>query len=280
MMLPQGNRESNITRFTGFAEEYDQYRPEPPTALLSLLSDYIGGRPQLVADIGCGTGLSSFIWQSRADRVIGVEPNDDMRSVAERKRERLADSTGTRFDFVSGYSNSLPFLASGSVDLVTCSQSFHWMEPASTLAEAARVLRSGGVFAAYDCDWPPVVGSWELETAYLRVSELSDAVISREITPQQAADKRDKEQHLSHIRTCGHFRYSSELILHHSQPIDADRYVGLALSQGSYRTVRKLGGSPQVDEAVREFRELAEHVFQSSRSREVRFGYRVRFGVK
>ncbi|MBV8225541.1 MAG: hypothetical protein JO232_10170 [Verrucomicrobia bacterium] len=40
--------------------------------------------------------------------------------------------------------------------MITASQSFHWMEPVSTLHEVARILRAGGVFAAYDCDWPPV----------------------------------------------------------------------------------------------------------------------------
>lgn len=32
----------------------------------------------------------------------------------------------------------------------TVAQALHWMEPASTLAEVARILRPGGVFAAYD----------------------------------------------------------------------------------------------------------------------------------
>ena len=44
--------------------------------------------------------------------------------------------------------------AHASADIVTCSQSFHWMEPEPTLAEIARILRPGGVFAAYDYDWP------------------------------------------------------------------------------------------------------------------------------
>ena len=35
-------------------------------------------------------------------------------------------------------------------------QALHWMEPAPTFGEVARLLRPGGVFAALDCDWPPV----------------------------------------------------------------------------------------------------------------------------
>lgn len=48
-------------------------------------------------------------------------------------------------------------LPDDSVDIITCSQSFHWMEPQSTLREFARVPRPGGIFVAYDCDWPPVL---------------------------------------------------------------------------------------------------------------------------
>jgi SAM-dependent methyltransferase len=56
-------------------------------------------------------------------------------------------------------------LPASSADIVTCSQSLHWMEPEPTFAEVARILRSGGLFVAYDYDWPPTV-LWEVEQAY------------------------------------------------------------------------------------------------------------------
>ena len=37
---------------------------------------------------------------------------------------------------------------------MTCAQSLHHVEPEGTLAEIGRILRVGGVFAAYDYDWP------------------------------------------------------------------------------------------------------------------------------
>ncbi|GJM69351.1 hypothetical protein HMSSN036_15670 [Paenibacillus macerans] len=43
---------------------------------------YLGRAPEYVADVGCGTGLSTMIWLKHAERVIGIEPNDDMRGVA------------------------------------------------------------------------------------------------------------------------------------------------------------------------------------------------------
>ena len=58
-------------------------------------------------------------------------------------------------NFVSGFSDNTG-LENSSVDIITCSQSFHWMNPETTLNEASRILKKGGVFAVYDCDWPPV----------------------------------------------------------------------------------------------------------------------------
>src|SRR5437764_8335768 len=70
--------------WTGVADAYDAYRPHTPAVLLDLLPQLAGiQRPQLVVDLGSGTGLSTFDWVGRADAVIGVEPNADMRRRAE-----------------------------------------------------------------------------------------------------------------------------------------------------------------------------------------------------
>ena len=58
--------------------------------------------------------------------------------------------------FEPGVAQAIAF-PGGAADIVTCAQSLHDMEPEGALAEIARVLRPGGVFAAYDYDWPPVV---------------------------------------------------------------------------------------------------------------------------
>jgi SAM-dependent methyltransferase len=68
----------------------------------------------------------------------------------------LIDRSGyERAGFSSTYDRHRPRTPQALVDaLVTCSQSLHWMEPEPTFAEVARILRRGGVFAAYDYDWP------------------------------------------------------------------------------------------------------------------------------
>ena len=131
----QAIRQSGYLR-AGFADQYDAFRPSPPPVLLEALSRYAGPSPlRRVVDLGSGTGLSTRAWAARADEVVGIEPNPEMRKAAElrtsqenvRYVEAFADRTG---------------LESASADLVTCSQSFHWMERGPVLAEAARILRA------------------------------------------------------------------------------------------------------------------------------------------
>ena len=60
--------QANIDRFDGFAKLYDDSRPVPPPALIDAVLRYLGRKPSLVADVGSGTGLSTFPWASRASR--------------------------------------------------------------------------------------------------------------------------------------------------------------------------------------------------------------------
>ncbi|HBR30515.1 MAG TPA: class I SAM-dependent methyltransferase, partial [Clostridiales bacterium] len=71
--------------------------------------------------------------------------------------------------FVKAFANDTT-LEDNIADVVVCSQSFHWMEPAETLAEINRILKKGGIFAAIDCDWPPVCNR-QAEEAYNQLSE-------------------------------------------------------------------------------------------------------------
>jgi ubiquinone/menaquinone biosynthesis C-methylase UbiE len=144
-MVPEGNDVNNVERFSGFENDYDLYRPQAPNTVIEILLKYLGQKPAIVVDLGCGTGLSSYVWKGFADRIIGVELNDDMRKKALEKLERCKDAG--HISFMKGYSNQLE-LEIGTIDIITCSQSFHWMDPFSTLKEVSRVLKTDGIFAA------------------------------------------------------------------------------------------------------------------------------------
>ena len=124
-------------------------------------------------------------------------------------------------------------------DVVTCSQSFHWMEAEPTLAEAARILRPGGVFAAYDYDWPPVV-DWEVEAAF---EELLRAWAGRD--PVDEAMRYAKEGHLERMRASGRFRQTREVVLHSLERGSAERIVGMAMSLGPMVVLLQEGTSEE-----------------------------------
>jgi len=251
----------------GFSAHYDRFRPRPPQALLDLLCRYSrADRPRLVVDLGCGTGLSTRAWSGAAERAIGIEPNPAMLAAAEpargvEYREAFAAETG---------------LDDGCADIVTCSQSLHWMEPEPTFAEAARILRPGGVFGAYDYDWPPVVDP-EVDDAFLAYQgRRRDVRRARRI--QQGADRWAKEQHLGRMRASGRFRYCSEALLHSIEEGDAERVGGFARSFGlPFVDI----SDEQLERELRidELDAVARRVL-GNRTVPFLFGYRVRIGVR
>jgi len=250
----------------GFASGYDSHRPSPPDALLHMLClEAEVERPALVVDFGSGTGLSTRAWAERADEVVGVEASPEMREQAE------AATAAANVRFVGAFAQETG-LAEEAADLVTCSQSFHWMEPEPTLAEAARILRPGGVFAAYDYDWPPVV-HWEVEAAF-------DELVRRvgRLRAEAANPRYGKSGHLDRIRTSGHFRYAREVLLHSRERGSAERIVGMALSLGPLTMLLQQGVSEE-DVGLAALRNVAGRVL-GERDADLYLGYRVRLGVK
>ncbi len=70
--------------FTDKADIYAKYRPSYPNEYIDyLLSANELNENQIVADIGSGTGIFSRQSLESGLHVIGVEPNDDMRKMAE-----------------------------------------------------------------------------------------------------------------------------------------------------------------------------------------------------
>ncbi|MGH3004194.1 MAG: class I SAM-dependent methyltransferase [Gaiellaceae bacterium] len=250
----------------GFADTYDAFRPSPPQALLDVLSHVAQTpHPSLVVDLGCGTGLSTRAWSERADDVVGVEANPAM-------LEQAATAGGPRYVEATADQTGLP---GGRADLVTCAQSFHWMEPAPVLAEAARLLRPGGAFAAYDYDWPPSTEP-EIDAAFGAHQAARGEARSR-LRLEAGAATWPKDRHLEQIRASGLFRHARELVCHGWEEVDAARVAGLAESIGGPRAI--FGDrAPAVTETFERLRLVSERLLGDRRV-PMLLCYRIRVGI-
>lgn len=260
----------NIERFSGFAGLYDRYRPAPPAFLATILLDLAqASRPDCVVDLGCGTGLSTRYWADLAGEVIGVDPSADM------LRQAREQTHAANLHYRAGLSHATG-LPDGRAQIVTCSQSLHWMYPQPTFQEARRILRPGGVFAAFDYDWPPTVGFWEAEAAY---NEVMQRVISlmRDVKSDLPVKQWDKDGHLARMAESGCFRYTKEIVVHQVDLGNAERLVGLLRSQGSVMTLLKKG-IPEDQIGIDRLEEIAGQTLGTS-DRPWVWSSRVRLGI-
>lgn len=91
-------------------------------------------------DVGCGTGLSSVPLRQLARHVLGVDVSREMVALAPAQ-------AGTAY--LVARAERLP-LGTATIDLMTLSSAFHWLERGSFFVDAWRVLRPNAWLIIYD----------------------------------------------------------------------------------------------------------------------------------
>ena len=91
-------------RFSDRVEDYIKYRPRYQREVVEALKTACGLLPEhVIADVGCGTGLSAEPFLQSGNRVMGIEPNPEMRAAGEQclaaypnfeMRDGAAEGTG------------------------------------------------------------------------------------------------------------------------------------------------------------------------------------------
>jgi ArsR family transcriptional regulator len=136
--------------FKAHAGEWDKIRTlhvaekEVETAMDEALGQ---GPFNLLVDLGTGTGRILELFASRASRALGFDLNHAMLAYARMKLERagLAHAQVRHGDL---YNVPLP---DGAADAVVLHQVLHFLDdPAAAIAEAARLLSSGGKLLVVD----------------------------------------------------------------------------------------------------------------------------------
>lgn len=129
----------NENKFDGKGKIYDRYRPRYSDAFIEYIYGELGTTSNsVIADIGSGTGILTKQLLDRGSRVLGVEPNADMRGTAERYLAAY-----DKFVSVAAPAENTG-LEDRSVDLVTVAQAFHWFDKEKFKAECRRILKPNG----------------------------------------------------------------------------------------------------------------------------------------
>ena len=251
-------------RFLGFADIYDEGRPHLPGKAIEILKRYLNNEIEVIVDIGCGTGNSTEICTDYADKVIGIEPSEDMLKKAREKEN-------SKLTFLKGYGNNTG-LESNIADIVICSQAFHWMEPDSTIKEVSRILKKGGIFAVIDADTFPVID--------LRIekenSDIQDTIET--LDKKQNLIIYSRSQHLKNMINSNQFQYCKEICFCNEVLYDRDRFEKYVYSKGGMQNAIKNNYEPVISK-LEGFNNMLNDVFKDG-TKEAIFSYKIKIGVK
>lgn len=124
---------------------------------LSITNGAIKPNPKTATDLGCGTGLSMYMLDSKwpsIDSVTGVDLSTYKLACCETKKELMPSSKASRYNLIHGPAENTP-VPSDSQDLVSLCLVAHESPKfvsENIFAEAYRILKPGGSFTLLDLD--------------------------------------------------------------------------------------------------------------------------------
>ncbi|MCX8085526.1 MAG: class I SAM-dependent methyltransferase [Rhodocyclaceae bacterium] len=124
--------------FSRQASAYAKYRPSYPEALFSWLASLVPSH-ELAWDVGCGNGQASVPLAAHFKQVLATDLSVAQISAA-RPHPRI------HYRAAPCHESGLP---DASCDLVTVAQAIHWFDFDAFYAEVRRVLKPGGLIAAW-----------------------------------------------------------------------------------------------------------------------------------
>jgi len=131
--------------FSRGSSEYAAFRPRYPDALFAWLAAMSPART-VAWDCATGSGQAATGLSAHFARVIATD-------ASEAQILEAARGPGIEYRVAAAEASGLD---DASVDLVTVAQALHWLPLDRFYAEVARVLRSGGLFAAWGYSLPVV----------------------------------------------------------------------------------------------------------------------------
>lgn len=137
------------------AGDYARHRVGFPPKLFVRLARFGIGLPgQRILDLGTGTGTLARGWAKQGCQVTAIDRAPAMLAQA----SRLDAADGVTVRYLVAHAEAVP-LASGTFDVVTAGQCWHWFDRTRAAQEVSRLLAHGGRLAICHFDWMPQPGN-------------------------------------------------------------------------------------------------------------------------
>jgi SAM-dependent methyltransferase len=207
--------------FGADAGRYDRARPTYPASLIGRVVAASPGREFL--DAGCGTGISSRLFQAAGCQVLGVDPDPRM---AEQARRGGTETEVAKFEDWDP--------ASRAFDAVTAAQSWHWVDPAAGAAKAAAALRPDGRLTVF---WNAFDPPRELRAAFGEVFRrvMPDSPLGGFwARPALHAYRIMGERAADGMRHAGAFGEPEEWLTEWARPYTRDEWLDLVPTTGGF----------------------------------------------
>jgi SAM-dependent methyltransferase len=160
--------------FSATAPDYARFRPRYPAALFDWLVARVPAA-RVAWDCATGSGQAAVALADRVPLVVASDPSTaQLAGVPPHPRVHRLAATAER----SG-------LRAASVDLLTVAQALHWFDLPAFVAEAHRVVRLGGVVAAWSYANPTITPAVDAA-----IAELYDGVLGPWWPPERRLVER------------------------------------------------------------------------------------------
>ncbi|GAB3389928.1 class I SAM-dependent methyltransferase [Micromonospora halotolerans] len=126
--------------FGEVAGAYHEARPGYPAEIVAAIRAYHGGTPDLLAEVGAGTGLATATLLGLGAPTVCVEPDPRMAAVLAARFPQVDVETAAFEEWTP---------PAGGVSALACAMAWHWLDPATRNRRAHDALRPDGALAVF-----------------------------------------------------------------------------------------------------------------------------------